>query len=108
MPTKSVKNAKSPSISPQDFLDRLQRHPDLLAEFESILDIADNSEGDVVKADEVEERVSQELQRLGQRVIQSWATRKHQKLEAESDARTDLTRKEKKESTGTPDTVKSK
>jgi hypothetical protein len=108
MPTKSVKNTKSPSTSPQDFLDRLQRHPDLQAEFETILDIADNSDGDVVKADEVEERVAQELQLLGQRVIQSWATRKHQKLEAESDARSDLTRKEKKESTGTPATAKSK
>ena len=103
MPTK---NAKSPSLSPQDFLDRLQRHPDLQSEFEAILNIADNSDGDVVKADEVEERVSQELQRLGQRVIQSWASRKHQKLEAESDARSDLMRKEKKGSTGTPATAK--
>ena len=108
MPTKSVKNAKSPSLSPQVFLDRLHRHPELQSEFEAILDIADNSQGDVVKADEVEERVSQELQRLGQRVIQSWATRKHLKLQADSDARSDLTRKEKKESTGTHATAKSK
>jgi len=95
------KNAKSPSLNPQDFLDRLQQYPDLQAEFEAILDIADNSDGDIVKADEVEERVAQELQLLGQRVIQSWASRKHQKLEAISDARSDLTRKEKKDSTGT-------
>lgn len=108
MPTKSVKNAKSPSTSPQEFLDRLQHHPDLQSEFEAILDIADNSAGDVVKADEVEERVAQQLQLLGQRVIQSWATRKHQKLQAESDARSDLTRKEKKHSTGTPATAKLK
>ena len=100
------KNVKPPSLSPQDFLDRLQRHPDLQAEFEAILDIADNSDGDVVKADEVEERVSQELQLLGQRVIQSWASRRHQKLQDESDARSDLTRKEKKGSTGTPATAK--
>jgi hypothetical protein len=108
MPIKSIKNVKSPSTSPEDFLLRLQRHPDLLTEFEAILDIADNSDGDVVKADEVEERVAQELQLLGQRVIQSWAVRKHQKLEAESNARSDLSRKEKKESTGTPATAKSK
>jgi hypothetical protein len=100
------KNVKPPSLNPQDFLDRLQRHPDLQAEFEAILDIADNSVGDVVKADEVEERVSRELQLLGQRVIQSWASRKHQKLQDESDARSDLTRKEKKSSTGTPATAK--
>jgi hypothetical protein len=105
MPTK---NAKSPSTSPQGFLERLQHHPELQAEFESILDIVDNSSGDVTKADEVEERVAQELQRLGQQAIQTWASRKHQRLQANSDARSDLTRKEKKESTGIPATAKSK
>jgi hypothetical protein len=105
MPTK---NANSPSLSPQDFLDRLQRHPDLQSEFEALLQIVENSEGDVVKADQAEELVAQRLQLLGQQAIESWATRKHQKLQAESDARTDLTRKEKKGSIGTPATAKSK
>jgi len=103
-----IKNAKSPSTSPQDFLERLQSHPELQAEFEALLQIVENSEGDVVKADEAEERVAQELQRLGQQALQTWATRKHQHLQAESDARSDLTRKEKKDSTGTPATAKSK
>lgn len=102
------KKAKSPSLSPQDFLDRLQRYPDLLAEFESLLQVVENSEGDVVKADEAEELVAQRLQLLGQQAIQSWANRKNQKLQAESDSRSDLTRKEKKDSTGTPATGKSK
>jgi hypothetical protein len=102
------KNAKSPSLSPQDFLDRLQRHPELLAEFEALLQVVENSEGDVVKADQAEELVAQRLQYLGNQAIQSWAQRKHQKLEAESNARQDLTRKQKKDSTGTPATAKSK
>ena len=102
------KNAKSPSLSPQDFLDRLQRYPDLQAEFESLLLVVENSEGDVVKADEAEELVAQRLQLLGQQAIQSWADRKNQKLQAESYSRSDLTRKEKKDSTGTPATAKSK
>jgi len=105
MPTR---NPKSPSLSPQDFLERLQRYPELQAEFESLLQVVENSEGDVVKADQAEELVAQRLQLLGQQAIESWATRKHQKLEAESDARTDLSRKEKKGSTGTPATAKSK
>ena len=105
MPTKY---AKSPSLSPQEFLDRLQRHPDLQAEFESLLQVVENSEGDVVKADQAEELVAQRLQLLGQQAIQSWASRKHQNLRTESDARSDLTRKEKKDSTGTPVTAKSK
>ena len=103
-----IKNAISPSINPQDFLDRLQRHPDLLAEFESLLQVVENSEGDVVKADHAEELVAQRLQFLGQQAIQSWANRKNQKLQAESDSRSDLSRKGKKDSTGTPATAKSK
>lgn len=96
------------SANPQDFLDRLQRYPELQAEFAAILDIVENAAGDVAKADEAEERVAQELQRLGQQALQTWASRKHQKLQAESDARSDLSRKEKKDSTGTPATAKSK
>jgi hypothetical protein len=61
-----------------------------------------------VKADEAEELVAQRLQFLGQQAIESWASRKHQRLEAESDSRSDLTRKEKKDSTGIRATVKSK
>ena len=102
------KNAKSPSLSPQDFLDRLHHHPDLQAEFEALLQIVENSEGDVVKADQAEELVAQRLQLLGQQAIESWATRKHQKLQDQSDARSDLRRKEKKVSTGTPATAKLK
>jgi hypothetical protein len=105
MPTK---NAKSPSLSPQDFLHRLQRHPELLAEFEALLLVVENSEGDVLKADQAEELVAQRLQFLGNQAIQSGANRKQQKLEAESNARSDLTRKQKKDSTGSPVTAKSK
>lgn len=102
------KNAKSPSLSLQDFLGRLQRYPDLQAEFEALLQVVENSDGDVVKADEAEELVAQRLQLLGQQAIQSRANRKDQKLQAESDSRSDVTRKEKKGSTGTPATAKSK
>ena len=105
MPTK---NAKAPSLSPQDFLDRLRRHPALQAEFEALLQVVENSEGDVVKADQAEEPVARRLQLLGRQAIESWATRKHQKLQAEADSRSDLTRKEKKASTGTPATAKSR
>lgn len=89
-------NTRPPADSPEDFLDRLRRHPELQAEFEAILDIVDNSSGDVVKADDAEELVADRLQRLGQQAIENWALRKHQKIVSECDARSDLTRKEKK------------
>jgi hypothetical protein len=99
---------RSSSTSPQDFLERLQRHPDLHAEFAALLDIVENASGDASKADDAEERVAHELQRLGQQAIISWALRKQQKVEAECEARSDLARKEKKSSTGTAATAKSK
>jgi hypothetical protein len=102
------KHPLSSSTSPQDFLDRLQRYPDLQAEFAAILDIVENAAGDASKADDAEERVAQELQRLAQQALQSWAERKQQNVQAECEARSDLSRKEKKVSTGTPATAKSR
>ena len=98
---------RSSSTSPQDFLERLQRHPDLQAEFAAILDIVENAAGDASKADDAEERVAQELQRLGRQALQSWAERKQHIVQAECEARSDLARKEKKSSTGTAATAKS-
>ena len=78
------------------FLDRLHNHPQLLARFQSLLDLVDNASGDLVKADEAEQRVIEELRLMGQEALQAWADRKHSRIEAESDSRSDLTRKEKK------------
>lgn len=97
----STKSVESHSSSSQDFLERLQHHPLLKARFESLLDIVENSSGDVLKADQAEERVFEEIRQMGQQAIESWAQRKHQKIESECDARRDLSRKEKKDSTGT-------
>lgn len=101
------KHSRSTLTPSPDFLQRLQRYPDLQAEFAAILDIVENAEGDASKADEAEERVAQELQRLGQQALQSWAERKQHLVEAECEARSDLSRKEKKDSTGTAATAKS-
>ena len=86
-----IKNPRSHTLRPQEFHERLQRSPDHQAEFESLLQVVENSEGDVVKADQAEELVAQRLQLLGQQAIQSWANRKNHKLQAESDSRSDLT-----------------
>jgi hypothetical protein len=71
-----------------------------------MMDVVENAEGDVVKADEAEQRFIEELRLMGLEAMQAWAERKHNKVEAESDKRSDLSRKEKKESTGTPDLAK--
>lgn len=96
------KNCPLPSTTPEDFLQRLQRHPELQAKFESLLDIVDNAAGDALKADEAEQLVFEELRRMGQQAIQAWAERKQQHVETDCDARSDLARKQKKASLAHP------
>ena len=85
----------------QNLLERLEKHPQLKARIEAMLDVVENADGDVVKADEAEQRFIEELRQMGLDAMQSWANRKQAKVEAESESRCDLSRKEKKESTGT-------
>jgi len=59
--------------------ERLKKHPKLKARFESILDIAENTDGDCIKANDAEERVIEEMRRLGQETLQDWADERNSK-----------------------------
>ena len=91
-----------PSANSSEFLARLQRHPELQAKFDALLDVVENAAGDANKADEAEQRVFEELRLMGQQAIQAWAERKQQRVEADCDARSDLARKQKKASLAHP------
>lgn len=93
---------------PQNLLERLENHSQLKARIEAMLDVVENADGAVVKADAAEQRFIEELRLMGLDAMQAWANRKQATVEAESDARSDLSRKEKKESTGTHASVPSK
>lgn len=82
---------------------RLLQHPHLHSRIEALLDVVENADGDVLKADEAEQRVIEEIRQIGQEALQAWAERKLSRVTSESDKRKDLSRKEKKTSTGTPD-----
>ena len=69
-------------IPTDNFTTRLQRHPQLRAQIEALLDVVENSAGDVVTADEAEQRVVEDLRRLGHTALQSWAERKQAVVEA--------------------------
>ena len=51
--------------------ERLREYPELQARFEEMLAIVENADGDIVKADEAEERVIQELRQLGRSALQA-------------------------------------
>src|SRR5438128_73516 len=80
----------------------------LLERFEMILDIVENAAGDVEKADEAERRAIEAVRQLGNEIVQGWAQRQHQKKENECDQKVEISRKEKKRSTGSRSSEKSK
>ena len=81
--------------------ERLREYPELRVRFEALLAIVENAVGDMVKADEAEERVIQELRPLGRSAVQGWAERKQRRLQREHEGRAGVSRKEKKTSIGT-------
>jgi hypothetical protein len=84
--------------------ERLQEHPELWERVERMLDLVENAGGDVVKAAEAERQVGEQLQQLGQEVLEAWAERQHRRQMEYWDSREGVNRKEKKVSTGTPAT----
>ena len=84
---------------PKTLEERLEAHPELKAQMETLLDIA---ESDIEKADDVELLTVEGIQIVGQQVIQQWAEQKAQKKsdEAKEMNRSELTGKGKKNSPG--------
>lgn len=80
----------------QTLEERLQAYPELRVRFVEMLAIVENAAGDIVKADEAEERVIAELRQLGQSALQGWAERKQRRLQRESEGQVGVTRKVKK------------
>ena len=59
----------------QDLLQNLNRHPLLRARVESLLNVVENTAGDLEKADDAERRVIDELRQMGNEALTSWAER---------------------------------
>lgn len=92
---------KSDSQRAERIAERLRQYPELEAKIEELLDVVDNRSGEANKADDAEDLIWEELRQIGQRAMQEWAERKHERMASESDNRKELSRKEKKGSTGT-------
>ena len=59
--------------------ERLTAHPQLLSRIEALLNVVENSTGEIEQADVAEQRVIEEVRRMGQQALSSWAERQHQK-----------------------------
>lgn len=56
-----------------ELIERLRQHPELMERFRSLLEITASAEGSVRKADEVEKLLIEEMRRLGNVSMESWA-----------------------------------
>lgn len=92
---------KSEKERVEELAERLNRHPKFRDKVEELLDIVDNKSGNANKADDAEDLIWEELRQMGQRAMQEWAERKHDRVVAESENREELSKKQKKGSTGT-------
>ena len=69
-------------LSPAELklIDRLREHPELMERFQRILEISASADGTVKKADEIEALLIEELRRLGNVSMESWASRAERTL----------------------------
>ena len=79
-------------------IEQLRQHPEMMERVQSILEIARNAEGPLKSADEVEERLIEEMRRLGHATLSHWATQAEERVSAElkSQDPTVLSRKKKR------------
>jgi hypothetical protein len=96
------------SLSQEDkeLINQLNRHPRLKKRVKSIASIASDDGDGIVKADEAESRVTEEVRRMGNEVLTGWAESRIEKSGADLPADGDITRSGQKKSVGTAPSVK--
>jgi lactam utilization protein B len=82
-------------------LELLNRHPELKQRVRALADIAEDADGDLVHADEAERRVIEEVRRVGQETLHSWAEGRIARGEEEQLQADGVCRAGKKNSAGT-------
>jgi len=88
--------------------ERLERHPELKARMERLLDVVENTSGDVRLADEAERRAIEELRQMGQEVMQGWGRKASNREALEMEAKGGIVRHVKKNSIGFAHSAKSR
>jgi len=53
---------------------RLNKHPHLKKRIEKLLEVMENTDGDFQKANDAEQRVIEELRKMGNEVLHDWAS----------------------------------
>lgn len=81
-----MKNKKSgPKFSQNEIqlIEQLRQHPDMMERVQSILNLAQNADGPLKTADQVEELLIQEMRQLGSATLHHWAGQAEERVSAE-------------------------
>jgi hypothetical protein len=90
------------SSNDQTFINRLNQHPELCKRIESLLNVIENAAGDCTRADDAEQHVIEELRKMGNEALHSWANKSALKAaEALCNQEVKIYRNGKKKSAGT-------
>ena len=74
----ALSNRKENKRRAQEVVRRLEHNPELLARFETILDLSQSDELKTV--DEIESVLIEEVRKLGGETLESWASRREEQL----------------------------
>jgi hypothetical protein len=86
----------NPEINHQnknDLLARLNSHPVIMARIESLLNLVENTDGDIILADDAEMRVIDELRKMGSELLHGWAKNSSDKIHSVAAADCNLKKK---------------
>lgn len=84
-----------------EILARIKAHPGLRERIKAILDIAENTSGELITADQAEGRAIEEVKKLGQELLKEWAVQQHEKaIETAKKTHPNAKKHEKKSSIG--------
>jgi hypothetical protein len=97
---------ESTKLSDEEILRGLQRHPEIKSRVAALLAVVEDTEGDLKRADDAEDRLIEEMRRLGQEAMQSWALGQVHQTEQEVRHSGRAHREGKKNFTGTPPLAK--
>jgi hypothetical protein len=63
------------------FFDRMKKHPRLKKRFDEILNITENTSGELITMDEAEMKAIEEVRKLGQEVMHEWINQHKKQIE---------------------------
>lgn len=89
-------------INDEELLKRLSRHPVIRERIASLLDVVEDEGDDLKRADDAEDRVVEEVRRMGQEALQAWAQRQLEQTEEDVRRSGRAHSDGKKNSAGTP------